>query len=152
MTALWLIVLCGVLAIVYGVWAIWSVMQADAGTARMQEIAAAVAEGAQAYLRRQYITIAGVGVVVFIALGLLLSWTVAIGFASGAALSGAAGFIGMNVSVRANVRTAQAATKSLAGGLDIAFRSGAVTGLLVAGLALLGVAGYFGFLTGFLGH
>ena len=147
-----LIIVCGLLSIVYGVYTINSLMAADAGTARMQEISGAVAEGAQAYLRRQYTTIAGVGVVVFIALGLLLSWTVAIGFAIGAILSGAAGFIGMNVSVRANVRTAQAATKSLAGGLDIAFRSGAVTGLLVAGLALLGVAGYFGFLTGVLGH
>ena len=147
-----LIIVCGLLSIVYAVYTINSLMAADAGTARMQEISGAVAEGAQAYLRRQYITIAGVGVVVFIALGLLLSWTVAIGFAIGAILSGAAGFIGMNVSVRANVRTAQAATKSLAGGLDIAFRSGAVTGLLVAGLALLGVAGYFGILTGPLGY
>ncbi len=148
----WLIILCGLLSIVYGVYTVSSLMSADAGTARMQEISAAVREGAQAYLKRQYTTIAGVGVVVFIGLGLLLSWTVAAGFAIGAILSGAAGFIGMNVSVRANVRTAQAATKSLAGGLDIAFRSGAVTGLLVAGLALLGVAGYFGFLTGVLGY
>src|SRR5271156_5022140 len=147
-----LIIVCGLLSIVYGVYTINSLMAADAGSQRMQEISGAVREGAQAYLRRQYTTIAGVGVVVFIGLGLLLSWTVAIGFAIGAILSGAAGFIGMNVSVRANVRTAQAATKSLAGGLDIAFRSGAVTGLLVAGLALLGVAGYFGLLTGVLGH
>jgi K(+)-stimulated pyrophosphate-energized sodium pump len=147
-----LIIVCGLLSIVYGVYTVNSLMAADAGSARMQEISGAVAEGAQAYLRRQYTTIAGVGIVVFIALGLLLSWTVAIGFAIGAILSGAAGFIGMNVSVRANVRTAQAATKSLAGGLDIAFRSGAVTGLLVAGLALLGVAGYFGILTGPLGY
>src|SRR5579863_3003561 len=147
-----LIIVCGLLSIVYGVYTISSLMAADAGSQRMQEISAAVREGAQAYLRRQYMTIAGVGIVVFIGLGLLLSWTVAIGFAIGAILSGAAGFIGMNVSVRANVRTAQAATKSLAGGLDIAFRSGAVTGLLVAGLALLGVAGYFGILTGPLGY
>ena len=147
-----LIILCGLLSIVYGVYTVNSVMSADPGSQRMQEISGAVREGAQAYLKRQYATIGGVGVVVFVILGLLLSWTVAIGFAIGAILSGAAGFIGMNVSVRANVRTAQAATKSLAGGLDIAYRSGAVTGLLVAGLALLGVSGYFAILTGPLGH
>src|SRR5574337_952004 len=147
-----IVILCGLLAVVYGVYTTSSLMSADAGTPRMQEISGAVREGAQAYLKRQYTTIAGVVVVVFIGLGLLLSWTVAIGFAVGAILSGAAGFIGMNVSVRANVRTAQAATKSLAGGLDIAFRSGAVTGMLVAGLALLGVAGYFTVLTAGLGY
>jgi len=148
MTSLWIIVGCGVLAILYGIWAIGSVMRADSGTARMQEISAAVREGAQAYLKRQYTTIGIVGVVIFIILGFTLGWLVAIGFAVGAVLSGTTGFIGMNVSVRANVRVAQAATKSLAGGLELAFRSGAVTGLLVAGLALLGVTLYFGFLTG----
>src|SRR5215813_14434138 len=120
MTALWLIVLCGVLAILYAIWAIWSVLQANPGNARMQEIAAAVREGAQAYLKRQYTTIAVVGVVIFLIVGWLLGWLVGVGFLIGAVLSGVAGFIGMNVSVRANVRTAQAAIRSLADGLELA--------------------------------
>jgi K(+)-stimulated pyrophosphate-energized sodium pump len=148
MTALWLIVFCGALAIVYAIWAIRSVLAADPGNPRMQEIAAAVREGAQAYLKRQYTTIGIVGVVIFFILAYFLGWLVAVGFLIGAVLSGAAGFIGMNVSVRANVRTAQAAISSLADGLELAFKSGAITGLLVAGLALLGVTLYFGYLVG----
>jgi K(+)-stimulated pyrophosphate-energized sodium pump len=150
--AIWAIIACGALSIVYGVWAIQSVMAADAGNQRMQEIAGAIQEGAQAYLTRQYTTIGIVGIVIFVLVAWLLSIPVAIGFAIGAILSAAAGFIGMLVSVRANVRTTQASSQSLAAGLSIAFRSGAVTGLLVAGLALLGVAVYFLVLTQFVGY
>jgi K(+)-stimulated pyrophosphate-energized sodium pump len=148
---LYLIIACGALSIAYGVWTTKAVLAADPGTARMQEIAAAIQEGAKAYLSRQYQAIALVGVVIFIALFFLLGLPQAIGFAIGSILSGSAGYIGMNVSVRANVRTAQAATKSLADGLSLAFRAGAVTGLLVAGLALLGVAIYFLILTAVFG-
>ncbi len=149
---MWAIVLCGLLSIVYGAYTIRAVMASDAGSARMQEIAGAVQEGAQAYLTRQYSTIAIAGAVIFVIVGLLLTWPVAIGFLIGAVLSGLAGFIGMLVSVRANVRTAQASTRSLAEGLSMAFRAGAVTGLLVAGLALLGVAVYYWILTGPMGR
>ncbi len=152
MTALGVIVACGLLSLVYGAWATMSVMQADAGSPKMQEISAAVRVGAQAYLKRQYTTIGAVGIVIFLIVGWLLGWLGAVGFAIGAVLSGAAGFIGMNVSVRANVRTAQAAIHSLAAGLELAFKAGAITGLLVAGLALLGVTIYFWVLTSPLGY
>src|SRR5499426_444080 len=148
MTALWGFMPCAGLAMVYAFWPPQLVMSADAGSQKMQEISAAVREGAQAYLKRQYLTIGMVGIVIFLLVGVLLGWLVAVGFLVGAVLSGAAGFIGMNVSVRANVRTAQAAIRSLADGLELAFKAGAITGLLVAGLALLGVTVYFGFLTG----
>ncbi len=150
-STLWLIVIAGLLACAYGAVTTMNLLKADAGSARMQEISGLVREGASAYLKRQYTTIGYVGVAIFIITWLLLGKFAAIGFAIGAILSGLAGFIGMHVSVRANVRVAQAATKSLAGGLDLAFKAGAVTGLLVAGLGLLGVVLYFGFLTGSLG-
>ena len=151
-TALWAIIGCGLLALVYGMWAIRSVLAADAGNERMQEIASAIQEGASAYLNRQYTTIGLVGVVIFALVSWLLSLTVGVGFLVGAALSGVAGYIGMLVSVRANVRTTQAAATSLGAGLQLAFKSGAVTGMLVAGLALLSVAGYYAVLTVYLGH
>ncbi|MGQ0595413.1 MAG: sodium-translocating pyrophosphatase [Gammaproteobacteria bacterium] len=148
MTAvIWFVLACGVLAILYGIVTSRAVLASSPGSARMQEIAAAIQEGARAYLNRQYTTIAIVGVVVTVILAWLLGWKPALGFVIGAVLSGAAGYIGMNVSVRANVRTSQAAMESLAKGLDISFKAGAVTGMLVAGLALLGVAVYFYILT-----
>ncbi|MEX0809734.1 MAG: sodium-translocating pyrophosphatase [Dongiaceae bacterium] len=144
----WLIIACGVLALAYGAYATRVVMAAGTGTDRMREIAAAIQEGARAYLNRQYTTIAIVGVVVGVILGIALGLQVAIGFAIGAILSGAAGYVGMNISVRANVRTAEAARQGLKPALAVAFRAGAITGMLVVGLGLLGVAVYYFVLTG----
>ncbi|MDD3836434.1 MAG: sodium-translocating pyrophosphatase [Phenylobacterium sp.] len=147
-----LVIIAGLLAVVYGAAQTASLMRLSAGTPRMQEIAAAIQEGAQAYLKRQYTTIGIVGVVIMIAVGVLIGVPAAIGFLLGAVLSGAAGFAGMLISVRANVRTAQAASESLERGLSTAFRSGAVTGMLVAGFALLGVSVYFWVLIGPMGY
>ncbi|MCY3840182.1 MAG: sodium-translocating pyrophosphatase [Gammaproteobacteria bacterium] len=146
MNVLNLSLVCGALALVYGILASRSVLSADAGSERMREIAEGIQEGASAYLNRQYTTIAIVGVVVGVVLWIALSYWVAIGFVIGAVLSGAAGYIGMHVSVRANVRTTEAAKTGLKPALSIAFRSGAITGMLVVGLGLFGVAGYYGIL------
>jgi K(+)-stimulated pyrophosphate-energized sodium pump len=148
---LWLVIAAGALGVLYGLVQTAALMKASTGNDKMREIAAAIQEGASAYLRRQYMTIGMVGVVILIAAYFLIGIYAAIGFVIGAVLSGLAGFAGMLISVRANVRTAQAASESLSKGLDLAFRSGAITGMFVAGGALLGVAGYYALLTEGLG-
>jgi K(+)-stimulated pyrophosphate-energized sodium pump len=150
-TLLWAVIGCGIASILYGIWATSTILAQSAGNARMQEIAAAIQEGASAYLNRQYLTITIVGVAVAALAYVLLGHWVAIGFVIGAVLSGIAGYVGMTISVRANVRTTEASRKGLAQGLAMAFKAGAVTGMLVAGLALLGVTVYYMALTQWLG-
>src|SRR5437899_9589980 len=146
--------LCAGAAVIYGLGLTVWLLRQPAGTERMQEIARAIQEGAAAYLRRQYTTVAVVAVVPFLVLGFYnkLGWGAALGFLIGAALSAAAGFIGMNVAVRSNVRTAEAAKDGLSPALNVAFRAGSVTSMLVVGLGLFGVAGYYWVLTGWLNH